>query len=169
MMTDIVFDTNVLAELLVQYYGDNVRDKGCFESKGFLNKDLVREMNRTVRRHAENDGSSYPGLLMASSFAFVEIARKFDEIAGGRFTTEQFAAFIEQPPEWFFIADVDASLFPHLNRLPREISLPNGNIKPLEWADAIHAATALSRDDPWLLAATDPSIKQVAVLKDRII
>lgn len=168
-MADIVLDTNILTDLLAQYYEGRVREKGYFESKGKLNKDLARRLNRILEWYVGDDDSPYPGLIVASSIAFVEIARKFNEIADGRFTITQFAAFIEQPPEWFIIAAIDSALFPHLSSLPREILLSDGRAKPIEWADAIHIATAMSRDQPCLLATTDTSIKEVRFLKDKII
>lgn len=168
-MADIILDTNILADLLAQYYKDNVHERGYFKVKGRLHKNLVREINRILKWHMVGYSSSYPGLVVASSFAFVEIARKFDEISARHFTVEQFAAFIDQTPEWFVIAAVDSALFPFLSSLPREISLPNGDIKPIEWADAIHIATAVSRDEPWLLASSDTSIREVKLLKNKII
>jgi len=172
-MADIVIDTNILADLLAQYYEDNVRDEGRFEDKGSLNKDLVRALNTILKWHLqaniEDESSSFPGLVVASSLAFVEIARQFDEIANRCFTVEQFAAFIDQPPEWFFISPVDSAIFPHLCNLPREIELPNGSIRSIEWADAIHIATAMSRGEGCLLAITDWTMKEVDVVRERII
>lgn len=86
-----------------------------------------------------------------------------------RFSVEQFAVFIDSHPEWFVIASLDSTLFLHLCRIPREIALAGGGIKPVEWADAIHIATALSRDEPWLLAATDERIKAINYLADKVI
>jgi hypothetical protein len=169
MMVDIVLDTDILADLLTQYYENDLQFNGYFESKERLNQNLVRKLNTILRWYYEEDDGSYPGLIVASSLAFVEIARKFDEIINQRITLEQFAVFIEQPPEWFLISAVDNTLLPYLCNLPREISLPNGDVKPIEWADAIHIATAMSRDEPWLLAVTDASIKAVEILKDKVV
>jgi len=168
-MADIILDTMILADLLAQYYENNVLERGYFEVKGKLHKDLTQKINRILNWHLGDDDSKYPGIIVASSFAFVEIARQFDNISNRRFKIEQFAAFIDQPPGWFVIASVDSALFPSLGSLPREISLPNGDIKPIEWADAIHIATAVSRDEPWLLASTDTSIKEVRFLKNKVI
>lgn len=169
-MADIVLDTNILADVLAQYYESGFRERGYFEQKGWLlDKDLVRSLNRIVKWHLQDDDSPYPGLIVASTFAFVEIARKFDEIASGRFTITQFAAFIDQRPEWFLISAVDSALFPHLCNLPREIELPSGDAKPIEWTDAIHIATAMSRDEPWFLATTDARIREIELLKNKII
>jgi len=166
-MADIVMDTNILSDMIAQYY-EEVRDGGSFKIKGYLNANLVRELNKIVRWNTGIYEESYPGLVTASSLAFVEIARKFDEIARERFTFNQFAAFIDQPPEWFFISAVDKTLFLHLNELPGQIQFL-GKVLPIEWTDAIHMATATSRDEPWLLAITDPRMRAVHILKDKII
>ena len=168
-MADIVLDTNILADMLAQYFEENFRERGYFTSKGQINEDLVSRINHILRWHVEDNDTPYPGLVIASTFAFLEIARQFDRIVNQRFTLVQFAAFIDQPPEWFLVSAVDQSLFLHLSNLPRDISLPNGDRRPIEWADAIHIATALSRDEPCLLATSDNSIRAVELLVDRII
>ncbi len=169
-MADVILDTNILVDLLAQYYGTEFLNSTLFKSAGLLNEEIVREINRVIRWHNEPDSVQYPGgLIIASSFAFVEIARKFDDISKDWFTLHQFAAFINQPPEWFFISAVDRILFHHLSELPAEVTLTSGRTQPLEWPDAIHVATALSRDEPWFLAVTDSRIKAIAILRDKII
>ena len=108
------------------------------------------------------------GLIIASTFAFVEIARKFQDIVRDRFTRDQFAAFIEQPPNWFFIASVDTALLPYLVQLPSNVRLPNGTLAPLELADSIHLATAMSRD-AYLIATIDKPMKQVDLLRGKFV
>jgi len=171
-MADIILDTNILADLLAQYYDSAFSKRGLFDNYRTLNKDLVREINKIVAWHTENDWGDDlldpTGLVIASTFAFVEIARKFQEIAEDRFTLDQFAAFIDQPPEWFFISSVDAILLPYLTHLPAEVKLSNGGTKPMELADAIHLATAMSRDE-YLIAATDERMRQVSFLSERFV
>lgn len=168
-MADIILDTNILADLLAQYFEEHISEGGYFKQKGLLTQLITREINRVLRWYLSNDETPSPGLIIASTFAFVEIARQFDNIVKRRFTVIQFAAFVEQPPEWFFISALDRSLFPHLSRIPREIFLPNGNVEPIEWTDAVHIATTLSRDEPCFLATTDRRIKAVELLKDKVI
>lgn len=167
-MTDIIIDTNIPAELLSQYYGDEIQREGSFISKGFLNEQLVRRMNRIIKWVFSDDDEFPPGYVVCSTLAFVEIARKFDEISVNRFTIQQMAAFIEQPPEWFIISSIDGSLFKYLNYLPGGVIL-NGQEAPIEWADAIHMATALSRDEPWLLAVTDSRMQATMIFEGKII
>ena len=167
-MPDIIIDTNILADLLAQYFGNEIRNYGKFTPKGFLNPDLVRQLNNIIKWALEED-IYYSGMVVSSSLAFVELARKFEEISANRFTIHQFASFIDQPPEWFVIAPVDKYLFHHLSRIPGNVFLPSGKVKPIEWADAIHMATALSRDEPRLLAITDAIMKEVVIFEGRII
>jgi len=164
-MVDIILDTNYLAELITQYYQTNHLENDYFRESSLFQDSLIRELNNIVRNY--NNGF-LTGLIIASSYAFVEIARKFDGIVKDRFTIEKFAAFIEQPPSWFFISSVDYSLFQPLLDIPGYVVL-NGEIKPIEWADALHIATALSRDKPWLLAISDRRMKEIKIIKDFLI
>lgn len=167
-MPDIIIDTNILADMISQYYGEEIGNYGKFISKGCLSPELVRKLNNIIIWSAWED-IDYSGVVVCSTLAFVEIARNFEKISANRFTMQQFAAFIDQPPEWFIIAPVDRNLFHYLSLLPGNIFLSGGRETPIEWADAIHVATALSRDEPWLIAVTDSTIKEVAVLKGKII
>ena len=53
--------------------------------------------------------------MIASTFAFIEVSRQFDQIVREHFTISQFAAFVNQPPDWFFISSIDANLLPYLS------------------------------------------------------
>lgn len=169
-MPDLVLDTNILSELLSQYFVGNRR--GSFfkvDVNGSINQEKARVINNIILWHESDDiDAEYPGLIIASSFGFVEIGRKFEEISHGDYSIEQFAAFIEQPPQWFFIATVELNLFHYLKNIPPYVEV-SGRQKPVEWADAIHVATGMSRDSNWLLAATDERIKAIPFIADKII
>lgn len=168
-MTDIIIDTNILADLLAQYFGKEVQEQNNFQPKGFLNADLVNKLNKIFKWENSDENNIQPGVVVCSTLAFVEIARKFDEISANRFNIQQFASFIDQPPKWFIIAPIDKNLFCYLNQLPGKVILPNGKEVSIEWADAIHMATALSRDEPWLLAVTDSKILVTKLFENKII
>jgi len=167
-MTDIVVDTNILSEILFQYFKHDVKRRGYFEPSGNLTKNVVRKINLIIKYHSELifDDEYYPGLLIASTFAFVEIARKFDDISQGVYSIAQFAAFIESPPEWFRISPLDFDILSYLNNLP--INVKGNDGAPLELADAIHVATALSREN-FFMVATDKTITALEVLKDKLL
>lgn len=167
-MADIVLDTNLLSEVIKQFF-NNTETKIHFRfvSNSLIGRELAKEMNTIVEWYTSDIDARCPGLIIASAFGFVEIARKFEEISSGHYNIEQFAAFVEQPPIWFRISSVDSSLFPHLKLIPKRVSVNNVS-KPIEWADAIHVATAMSRDEPWLLASTDTRIKAIPLLLTKV-
>jgi predicted nucleic acid-binding protein len=160
-VNDIVLDTNILSEFLFQYFKVFPEYKR-FKPLGRMTKRTAGEINSIVRSYKRVN------LVVASTFAFLEISRQFENIVKKRFKLEQFSAFVDQPPEWFLVAPVDSSLFLHLAQIPAEVTMPGGNVKRIEWADAIHLATALSREK-CLLATTDRRIKQVKMFEDYII
>jgi predicted nucleic acid-binding protein len=100
----------------------------------------------------------FPGHLVASTLAFVEMSRKWEEIVQGRFDVAQMAAFIEQPPEWFVIESLDEALVSVLCDVPAYVQMPEGDIRSLEWTDAVHIATTLIRGVDAQLAATDHEV-----------
>lgn len=168
-MGDIILDTNILSEMLTQFFRNRIGANNIeFSEHGTFKVQTAEALNRIVKWHNSCVDSDFPGYIIASSLGFVEIARKFKEISSAEYTVEQFAAFIEQPPEWFLIASVDANLFSFLNAIPPYVTVGD-RIKPVEWADAIHVATAFSRDEGWLLAATDARIRAIPSLENKII
>lgn len=168
-MADIILDTNILSEVLAQFFRNRIGVTSVeFLESGVLKKAAVKALNKIIEWHNSNVDSDFPGLIIASSFGFIEIARQFDEISADEYTIEQFAAFIEQPPEWFFIAPVDVELFNFLKMIPAHVMVGEKS-KPVEWADAIHVATAFSRDEGWLLIATDARIRAIPALEDKML
>lgn len=167
-MTDIVLDSNILADVIAQYYEAGFER---FNAVSFITKAQATFLNRILNRYkydgVPDDEISF-GLVIASTLGFVEIARKFDVIVSGRFTVSQFRAFIVQPPEWFLVASIDETLLPYLVDLPAEVITARNAVLPLEWADAIHVATTLSRDK-CVLATSDRTIQQIATFQEYLI
>mgnify|MGYP000939271724 CR=1 FL=1 len=156
--------------MLAQYFQRDVSRCEYFEVGTILKPALVKRINQIIRYHSDfswNDDGE-PGLVVASAFAFIEIARKFDAIVMQRFSVTQFAAFIDAPPNWFKISPVDKDLLPALHGLPANVIIENGSQRPLELADAIHVATAISREK-FLLVATDERIISLTPLKSHIL
>lgn len=163
-MKDIVLDTNILADFLAQYFSDFQVHKRFSPANNTMNAERVRVINKIIKSH-EVEQSNF---VAASTFAFVEISRKWEIIVKGRFTVEKFSAFVDQPPDWFLIPAVESSLFPEFLEIPANVKMSKGLSKPIEWADAIHLATAMSREY-CLLATTDRRIRQVESFKENII
>ena len=99
--------------------------------------------------------------LVASTLAFVELVRKWDELAKNRLTEEQLVNFIFAPPEWFFVSPLEEGLFPYFADILSHAEMPSGKLESIEWTDAVHLATAKSRDK-CKLVTSDQRILQVA-------
>jgi hypothetical protein len=167
-MPDIILDSNVLADFLAQFFNEAERGQRNFRSRDRITDKCVFHINKIIASY-NISGDLSSGLVIASSLAFVEIVRKWEVIVKKRFNIIQFAAFIEQPPEWFFIASIDEDLIDYILMTPTDIALPNGEIKPIEWTDAVHVSTVISRGNSCLIATTDQRIEQINILKNRII
>lgn len=165
--TDIVIDTNVLSDFLAIYFENSISTGEMFTPKYRISKDLSSKINSIVLDH-NNDGISKFGKIVASNFAFIELARKFDECSSGRYTIDQFRAFIVSPPEWFVLETVSVDLFNELKKLPSFIEY-KGDKLTIEWADAIHCATALIRGENSLFATSDSRLNIIPIFKERLV
>jgi predicted nucleic acid-binding protein len=155
-MTDVVLDVGALAEMLVQVFACPERDSIHFRSDAeakFITDRVADLMNRIVRSHGQFT-------IVASALAFVELANKWEEIVRDRFHPRQLAAFLADPPEWFIVAAIDQALIPALCSVPADVTMPIGKLEPIEWTDAIHAATAYSRSQAKLVT-TDGKLRQI--------
>lgn len=165
---DIVLDANVLSDVIAEFYRNSISTHGDFSEQYRISSDLCVMFNEILEDHRE-EGISKRGKLVASNFAFIEIARKFEEISDSRFSIDEFKAFIDSPPEWFVFEDLNTSLFFELENLPSHVIVGTGtNQKPIEWADAIHAATALLRGERSILATSDSSLKSIEKFRGRV-
>jgi predicted nucleic acid-binding protein len=160
IIPDIVCDTNILADLLIQYFR-NINSFPLFKESEKINKRLCIRLNKIVE---SEDRKAY---IIASTFAFVELARKFNSIFNNSITLYQFRAFIDQPPDWFLIQNLDHNYFPEMLSIPENVIL-NDELKVIEWADALHVATALRREH-FIFATTDLRLKNLPLIKDNII
>jgi predicted nucleic acid-binding protein len=155
-MTDLVLDVGALAEMLAQVFACPERDSIHFHSDAeekFITDRVAALMNRVVRSHGQF-------VIVASVLAFVELAHKWDDIVRTRFHPRQLAAFLSDPPDWFAVAAIDKELTPYLCAVPAEVVLANGRLTPIEWTDAIHAATTYSRSQARLVT-TDSRLRQI--------
>lgn len=163
---DIVLDSGHVVELLAQYYDENRADYGYgrFNPDGMFTSKVAQLLNRIVLT-SRQEGFK---LVIASAFAIVEIARKWQEMVNGKFSHEQFYAFIHEPPTWFSLAPVDQQLAPYFMSVPNR----NSKMESIEWTDAIHMATVLSRGQnpsSATLATTDGKLRQLLVDIGRIV
>jgi hypothetical protein len=145
-MADLALDTDALADFLAQYFGVAGRGTVNFAPSDWLSPRAVSVINRILMDYRSDESVS--GFVVASTFAFLEIIRKWDALIKDRVKPYQMRAFLDDPPAWFLVAAVEMSLLPSYYRLPASVEMDNGDIKSIEWTDAIHAATALSRHEP---------------------
>ncbi len=157
-MSDLVLDVGPLADFLAQYF--NAEDRSCprFAPTASLTHDVSRRMT-TI---ASFDG---PYIVVTSAVAIVELVRQWDEITEGRFQPYQLAALLDAPPDWFSIDPLDEELLPFIRLVPSEVIMPNGELKQIEWTDAVHVATKLARDNSELVT-TDHRLWRVLDILD---
>ena len=160
-MSDLILDTNVLGEFFEQYFDVSLGNRGCgtFVAGDFLSVNAAREINRIVMSFQRHDDIA-AGIVVISSFAFVELFRKWDQITNGRIDLNRLRGFLKQPPVWVNIAPLDESLAPFFIQVPISVFTDNG-FKSIEWTDCVHVATALARGDGHVIATTDSIMRQM--------
>lgn len=136
-------DTCVLSDIIIQY--DPRFPHRTLTVGKFLKRDMLRIVNRIIE---DTDESS--GYIIASTFAFVELINKRDEIFKGTISTERLMAIMSQPPSWFIVEDVKNETALNYCDLPGCIKGEN-----VSSDDAIHVATALQRGDDIYFLTTD--------------
>ena len=145
-MADIVVDTHILVDIIAQF--DPQKSLFRLYHNEVLNPELTQRLNQLIFHDGEI------GLIVASSFALMEIVNKFDEIASGKFKTERFYSFINQPPQWFLVEEISKNLAFELIKVSK--TTPNGfNV---ENADALHVSTCYVRGNNTRLATNDETI-----------
>ncbi len=143
-MIDLVLDVGSLADVLRQCFQSDDYSRPTFSPSRFLSEETVRLLNRIVLA----DGRY---IVAASVVAFVELARKWDQIVASDFAPYRLAAFLQAPPEWFSVEPLDETLLPAFGVVPGSVQMSDGTVQPIEWLDAIHFATACSRDRAMLV------------------
>lgn len=164
---DIVLDTNVLADFLGQYFGPAERGRNEFHEGCWLSLEAARRTTQICRWYEVDQTPTC--LVVASSFAFVEIAQHWNALARDRFQPHQLAAFLRQPPGWFSVAPVDEDLVEFFCCVPSDVWMQDGSARPIEWTDAVHIATLLSRDSTCLFATVDRRLRRLPYLSQRLL
>ncbi|HQX49346.1 MAG TPA: PIN domain-containing protein [Planctomycetaceae bacterium] len=163
-MADIVVDTCVLAEFLSQYFDVEGANQGQsqFIRSSNLNDRIARELNRILQgwHHGGRNNTVPENVVVISAFAFVELVRQWESIVSARFSLEQLRLFLNDPPTWINIAPLDEDLLPSFVSIPQKVRVGT-DTKPIEWADAVHAATAFSRGTGTALITSDERLSAV--------
>lgn len=150
MVKDLILDTHVLCEFIAQYYENKIFDSGLCVENATLTRRRAIKINAIITEYRNNETYAY-GLIVASSMAIIEIGRKFVEISQNRYNALQLKSFLNELPPYLHIAPIEKVLTSSLYKVPKYITDSNGDIKPIEFADAIHVATYFSRDSAVML------------------
>ena len=140
------------------------RGFGRFCHKGLISKILASELNKILKYFEFGQTR----IVISSVFAFIEISRNWEKLVQGRYSIDQFYAFIYQTPEWFSIAPIDEDLIPYIVQVPSSVHIKDG-IERIEWTDCIHVATTISREGRSKLATTDRRIQHLKELNGRLL
>lgn len=132
----------------------------CYDSKtmslnmkplSFLNRDMVRILTQVLD---DNQGN-----IIVSSFVFIELINKFDEIfRDDDFTVERLKAILKQTPQWLIIEDINNYVAKASISVPSYIDNEGISID-----DTIHVATAISRGDEMYFLTTDNKLKKLVI------
>lgn len=148
---DCVVDTNILIHLLTQFSPENPHKE--MSELCELNRDRLKYVNRKI----ELNGTE--GYIVSSTFAFVEIANKFEMLSKDRFSYQRFRSFVRQPPEWFLIESLSLEVARNLLLVPKFNLL----LENIELADAIHVSTALTRGERTVLLTSDSKLPKLNI------
>ena len=145
-------DTCVLSDILIQY--NPINPLQSLEVSRFIKPNMLREINRAI------ESSGYEGMIITSSFAFIELINKFNDIFGQtKVQPYTIANFIKQPPQWITIEEVGNATSLSLCDVPQYTPL----LETISGDDAIHIATAISRGEHISFCTTDLKIKQLSI------
>lgn len=131
----------------------------CYDSKtmslklkplSYLNRDMINILTQ-VRDNQ--------GLIIVSSFVFIELINKFDVIfKNDDFTVERLKALLNQTPDWLIIEDINNSI------VKASISVPSFiDGDGISMDDTIHVATAMSRGDEMYFLTTDKKLNKLKI------
>lgn len=145
-------DTCILSDILIQY--NPLQPLQPLAISKFLKPHMLREINRAIMSSGDE------GMIITSSFAFIELVNKFNDIfQGTNIRPHSLANFIKQPPLWITIEDVGNDTSWNLCAVQQYTPA----MEPISGDDAIHIATAISRGEPITFCTTDAKIIQLDI------
>lgn len=145
-------DTCILSDILIQY--NPLYSVLPLKESKFLKSNMLNEINSAIT------SSGYEGMIITSSFAFIELINKFDEIfTGSCVQPYTICNFIKQPPSWITIEDLNDKISFYIGEVPQNTP----KMEPISGDDAIHLATAISRGEPITFCTTDARMNQLKI------
>lgn len=162
-MNCLLVDTCVLSDIMRQYNPSSPHATLCMGN--YLRKNMLRLVNSVI-----GDEDEISGFIVTSTFAFLELINKFDEIfkqeiANHSMTLDRLTATLQQPPSWLITEDVNEDTAKTFCEVP--ISISTG--ERISSDDAVHIATALQRGDDITFLTTDHILKQLNMKKIKVI
>lgn len=142
-------DTCVFTDILRSY--DSKTMSLNMKPLNFLNRDMIKILTQVL----ENNN----GFIIVSSFVFIELINKFDEIfKNDDFTVERLKALLKQIPQWLIIEDINNLV------VKASISVPSYiDADGISMDDTIHIATAISRGDEMYFLTTDKKLNKLQI------
>lgn len=132
----------------------------CYDSKTMsLNMKPLNFLNRVMIEKLTQVLYNNNGNIIVSSFVFIELINKFDEIfKNDDFSIERLKALLKQTPEWLIIEDINNSV------VKASISVPSYiDADGISMDDTIHIATAISRGDEMYFLTTDKKLNKLQI------
>ncbi|MEP7317094.1 MAG: hypothetical protein ABI921_00075 [Panacibacter sp.] len=142
-MIECTIDTHILAEILIKYSA--LKPNSLFDENELLTSKILNKINTCI------DSNGFEGVVIASTFAFIEIINQFQKVSKGMFNVSKLIGLLNQPPDWFIIEPYTKETAFYLISVPKY----NLNHESVELADAIHVATAIQRGPNTFLATHD--------------
>ena len=97
------------------------------------------------------------GNIIVSSFVFIELLNKFDEIfKNDNFKIDRLKALLKQTPNWLIVEDLNNNVVKATINVPSYVEGKNVSID-----DTIHVATAISRGDEMFFLTTDTVLNRL--------
>lgn len=156
-MSYLLVDTCVLSDIIRQY--NPLSPYSALSEGTNLKKNMLRMVNSVI---CDEDGRN--GIIVTSTFAFLELINKFDkifelEIKERKISLARIIATIQQPPSWLIIDDMAIETAKNFCNVPNTI----GSGEHISSDDAVHIATALQRGYDIYLLTSDHVLKALKI------
>lgn len=149
MILFVYVDTCVFSDIL-RCYNPKKMDINLMPLR-FLNDEMIRILTQVVYNNS--------GSIIVSSFVFIELINKFDEIfKDDDFSIDRLKSLLKQTPEWLIIEDIGNNVVKSSVNVPSYIGTESISID-----DTIHVATAISRGDEMYFLTTDHILKELSI------
>lgn len=146
MILFVYVDTCVFTDIL-RCYDPKTMSLNLVQLK-FLNAEMIKVLNSVL---------DAGGNIIVSSFVFIELLNKFDEIfKNDNFQIDRLRALLKQTPSWLIVEDLNNNVAKASINVPSYVEGKNVSVD-----DTIHVATAISRGDEMFFLTTDTVLNRL--------